>query len=80
MYFKNKTVDTFEFKSPVPGCEIEEREELVDKLDSNGQVIWEDTEETVPEYKIKYIDMSGNETHESNAAFKSALINCKMVL
>ena len=76
----NKTVDTFEFKSPVPGCEIEEREELVDKLDSNGQVIWEDTEETVPEYKIKYIDMSGNETHESNAAFKSALINCKMVL
>ena len=29
----NKVVTTFEFKSPVPGCEIEEREELVDKLD-----------------------------------------------
>ena len=77
---KKKIVTKFEFDSPVPGCEKEEREELVDKLDSNGQIIWEETEETVPEYMVKYIDVNGKETNESNHTYKAALIDCKLLL
>ena len=69
-----------EMKEPVPGHEMETRTEEVDVLDSNGQLVWEETGETRASYIIKYIDGAGVETDEANAVHKAALVNCKVVL
>ena len=69
-----------EMKEPVPGHEMETRTEEVDVLDSNGQLVWEETGETRASYIIKYIDGAGVETDEANAVHRAALVNCKVVL
>ena len=43
-------------------------EELVDVLDENGQIVWEETGETEPVYTL--VD---------NGTYKSALVSCKLV-
>ena len=45
-------------------------------LDENGQIQWEDTGETIEKYSIRYLDVSGNITDESNHVYKAALIGC----
>jgi len=45
-------------------------------LDENKQLVWEDTDETELEYKIRYLDANGNITTEENAIHKAAFIGC----
>jgi hypothetical protein len=45
-------------------------------LDENKQLVWEDTDETELEYKIRYLDANGNITTEENATHKAAFIGC----
>jgi len=75
-----KILKLIETKEPLPGYEIETRTEEVDVLDSNGQLVWEQTSETRVSYTIKNIDATGAETDEANAVHKAALVNCKVVL
>jgi hypothetical protein len=75
-----KIMKLIETKDPLPGYEIETRTEEVDVLDSNGQLVWEETSETRVSYTTKYIDGAGVETDEANAVHKAALVNCKVML
>jgi hypothetical protein len=69
----NKTVynrlDIYESISPHPKHTTEDvRQELQDVLDENGQIVWEDTDETKPIYTL--ID---------NGSYKSALVSASLV-
>jgi hypothetical protein len=75
-----KILKLIETKDPLPGYDIETRTEEVDVLDSNGQLVWEETGETRASYTIKNIDATGAETDEANTVHKAALVNCKVVL
>jgi hypothetical protein len=68
-----------ESKSPLPGYEPEIRKEMVDILDANGQIMWEDDPSGATEstYEIRYLDADGNITDEANAVHTAALISCK---
>ena len=68
-----------ESKSPLPGYEPEIRKEMVDILDANGQIQWEDDPSgaTKSIYEIRYLDAGGNITDEANAVHTAALITCK---
>jgi len=48
--------------------ELEVRVELVDVLDENGQIVWEDTTNTVPAYTL--VD---------HGTYKAALVSCKLI-
>jgi hypothetical protein len=48
--------------------EIEVRQELVDVLDENGQIVWEETGETEPLYTL--VD---------HGTYKAALVSCKLI-
>jgi len=47
---------------------LEVRQELVDVLDENGQIVWEDTTNTVPAYTL--VD---------HGTYKAALVSCKLI-
>jgi len=46
---------------------IKKDENGINVLDSQGRLQWEDTDETEPSYKIRYLMANGVEVHESNA-------------
>jgi hypothetical protein len=48
--------------------ELEVRQELVDVLDENGQIVWEETGETEPLYTL--VD---------HGTYKAALVSCKLI-
>ena len=52
------------------------RQEYVDVLDTNGQLQWEDTGNTVSMYELRYLNSDGIQTDEANAVYKAALIDC----
>jgi hypothetical protein len=66
-----------ESKDPLPGYEPEVHQEYVNVLDENGQLQWEDTQQTEASYGIRYLDATGNITDETNAVYTAALVNCK---
>jgi hypothetical protein len=73
-YYK---IERIEFKKEVPGLELEVRQELVNVLDENGQMQWEDhPTETEKAYKIRYLDADGNITDEANHVYKAAFVGC----
>jgi len=45
-------------------------------LDSYGRLQWMDTDRTEPEYRIRYLDVSGVPTDEANAVHKAAYVGC----
>ena len=62
-------VENYETKYPrVSHPNIEIRQELVDVLDANGQIVWEDTANTVPAYTL--VD---------HGTYKAALVSCKLI-
>ena len=66
-----------ESKTEQEGYELEVRQELVNVLDTNGQLQWEDhPTETEKAYKIRYLDASGVETDEANHVHKAAFVGC----
>jgi len=70
-----------ESAKPMPECcgeyVTEVRQELVNVLDTNGQIQWEDhPTETEKAYKIRYLDASGVETDEASAVHKAAFVGC----
>jgi len=67
-------------KEPIPGYKIETRTEEVDVLDSNGQLVWEETGETRASYTIKNVDAAGIKTDEANTVHIAAFVKCKIVL
>jgi len=69
-----------EVKEPIPGYKIETRTEEVDVLDSNGQLVWEETGETRASYTIKNVDAAGIKTDEANTVHIAAFVKCKVVL
>ena len=57
--------------------ELDIRMEMVNDVDENGQMIWEDhPTETEKAYKIRYLDADGNITDEANAVHKAAFVGC----
>jgi hypothetical protein len=78
--FTTKTIYSYkirtESKDPLPDYEPEIRQEYINVLDENGQLQWEDTQQTEELYKIRYLDVNGNTTDETNAVHTAALINC----
>ena len=58
--------------------ELEVRNELVNFLDENGQMQWEDDPSGATEkvYKIRYIDADGNITDEVSHVYKAAFVGC----
>ena len=79
--FTTRTIYSYkvreETKDPLPGFEPEVRQEYVNVLDENGQLQWEDTQQTEASYEIRYLDANGNITDESNVVHIAALIGCK---
>jgi len=71
-------IDRVEFKKEIPGLDLEVRQELVNVLDANGQLQWEDDPSgaTEPAYKIRYLDADGNITDEANAVHTAAFVGC----
>jgi hypothetical protein len=66
-----------ESKTEQEGYELEVRQELVNVLDTNGQLQWEDhPTETEKAYKIRYLDADGVETDEASAVHKAAFVGC----
>jgi hypothetical protein len=62
-------LDRHETKFPRESHTITEvRQELVDVLDENGQIVWEDTANTVPVYTL--VD---------HGTYKAALVSCKLI-
>ena len=62
-------LDRHETKIPRESHSITEvRQELVDVLDENGQIVWEETNETQPVYTL--ID---------HGTYKAALVSCKLI-
>jgi hypothetical protein len=45
-------------------------------LDSYGRLQWVDSDRTEPEYRIRYLDVSGTPTDEANAVHKAAYVGC----
>jgi len=45
-------------------------------LDSYGRLQWVDTDRTEPEYRIRYLDVSGTPTDEANAVHRAAFVGC----
>jgi hypothetical protein len=45
-------------------------------LDSYGRLQWVDSDHTEPEYRIRYLDVSGTPTDEANAVHKAAYVGC----
>jgi hypothetical protein len=45
-------------------------------LDAQGQLQWENTEQTVPQYKVRYLTIDGQLTDETNAVYTAAYIGC----
>jgi hypothetical protein len=45
-------------------------------LDSYGRLQWVDSDRTEPEYRIRYLDVSGTQTDEANAVHKAAYVGC----
>jgi len=45
-------------------------------LDSHGRLQWVDSDRTEPEYRIRYLDVSGTPTDEANAVHKAAYVGC----
>jgi len=76
----NFTREVYESIKPMPECcgeyTTEVRQELVNVLDDNGQLVWEDSEEMEPVYKIRYLDADGNITDEANHVYKAAFVGC----
>ena len=72
--------EVYESTKPMPECcgeyTTEIRQELVDVLDENGQLVWEDTDEVEPVYKIRYLTADGTETDEANAVHIAAFVGC----
>jgi len=67
-----------ESKNPLPGYISEIRQEMVNVLDTDGQVQWEDhPTEKKKSYEVRFLDANGKITDESNAVYSAALINCK---
>jgi hypothetical protein len=64
-----KVIEFSKSKKKIP-CHDEERiiEELVDVLDENGQIVWEETSNTVPTYTL--VD---------HGTYKAALVSCKLI-
>ena len=57
--------------------ELDIRMEMVNDVDENGQMIWEDhPTETEKAYKIRYLDANGVVTDEANAVHKAAFVGC----
>ena len=57
--------------------ELDIRMEMVNDVDENGQMIWEDhPTETEKAYKIRYLDANGVETDEANAVYTAAFVGC----
>ena len=66
VYYK---VTRNEFTYPHPSHEtVETKEMLVDVLDENGQIVWEETGETEPVYTL--VD---------HGTYKAALVSCKLI-
>jgi hypothetical protein len=57
---------------------LEIREELVNMLDENGQLQWEDDPSGATEkaYKIRYLTTDGTQTDEANAVHIAAFVGC----
>jgi hypothetical protein len=74
-------VSTVEYKTD-PGPDVENvttevRQEYVNVLDENGQIMWEEhPTDTEKAYKIRYLDAGGVETNEANHVYKAAFIGC----
>jgi hypothetical protein len=79
--FTTRTVYSYkireESKDPLPGYDPEVHQEYVNVLDENGQLQWEDTQQTEASYEIRYLNATGNITDETNAVYTAALVNCK---
>jgi len=45
-------------------------------LDSYGRLKWVDSDRTEPEYRIRYLDVSGTPTDEANAVHRAAFVGC----
>ena len=49
-------------------------QEMMDVLDDNGQVQWEDTGETRALYEMRYLTTDGSITDQSNAVYTASLL------
>lgn len=67
-----------EVKDEFPTSNLEVRSEMVNVLDTNGQIQWEDDPSgaTEPVYEIRYLDASGNITDEANTVHTAAFVGC----
>ena len=64
----------------MPECcgayESKTRKELVDVLDENGQIQWEDSNDREESYEIRYLDANGVVTDKEHAVHIAALVGC----
>jgi hypothetical protein len=74
--------ENYESSKVMPDCcgeyTTEVRQEMVNVLDENGQLQWEDdpSGSTNPMYKIRYLTADGIQTDKANVVHTAALIGC----
>jgi len=61
-------------ENEMEGYEPIVEQEMMDVLDDNGQVQWEDTGDTKPLYELRYLTIDGSITDQSNAVYTASLI------
>jgi len=64
----------------IGGYEPIVEQELMDVLDENGQVQWEDTGETRALHELRYLTVDGSITDQSNAVYTSSLLPVVLLL
>lgn len=73
---KYSKLEKRETTEPHPGYETEVRRELVNVLDENGQLTWNESEETETEYDLRYLTSNGSQTDEANTVHIAAFVGC----
>ena len=61
-------------ENELEGYEPIVEQEMMDVLDDNGQVQWEDTGDTRPLYDLRYLTIDGSITDQSNAVYTASLV------
>ena len=76
-YLKLETTENDKKPNFTNGWTIIEKQELINDLNSSGELQWEDVPgETEYAYKIRYLDADGNITTEGDALYKAAFVGC----
>ena len=77
-YYRIDQIEVLTQNPEKPSFVYEQRNELVNTLDENGEFQWENDPSGATEkaYNLRYLDAHGIETDETNCIYKAAFVGC----